>query len=75
MCRCPPKAGSGLHSSASTQLQEHLEWHTQTGGCVTPVEDRVWKFCHMVDGDEEWLKGDVGTYGFLLLSSKEQQIP
>lgn len=45
----PPKAGSGLHSSVSTQLLEHLDWHTQTGGCVTHVEGGVWKFCHMVD--------------------------
>lgn len=37
------------HSSVSTQLLEHLKWHTQTGGCVTHVEDSVWKFCHMVD--------------------------
>lgn len=61
------------HSSVSSQLLEHLEWHTQTGGCVTLVGDGVWKFCHMVDG---WhVKDDVGIYGFLLLSSKEQQIP
>lgn len=61
------------HSSVSTQLLEHLEWHTQTAGCVTHVEDSVWKFCHMVDGSRLMWEL-MGFSSFLQRSSKSLRV-